>query len=165
LQERERLRRRYRPEAVRILFVGEAPPASGRFFYQGDSGLYRAVRDTFLAAFPAMPKDDFLKEFRDSGCYLVDLCGEPVDRMPRAMRTNICRAGEIRLARSIRSLRPLILVTLVKSIGASVERARTMAGWPGLHLEVPYPGRWKQHREEFRRLLLPVLLKLSSSKL
>ena len=31
---RERLRRRYRPARVRILFVGEAPPASGRFFYQ-----------------------------------------------------------------------------------------------------------------------------------
>jgi hypothetical protein len=45
---RERLRRRYRPDGVRILFVGEAPPASGRFFYQADSGLYRAVRDTFV---------------------------------------------------------------------------------------------------------------------
>jgi len=31
---RERLRKRYRPSPVRILFVGESPPASGRFFYQ-----------------------------------------------------------------------------------------------------------------------------------
>jgi hypothetical protein len=97
---------------VRILFVGEAPPASGRFFYQGDSGLYRAVRETFIAAFPSMPKDDFLNSFR-----------------------------------------------------ASVERAQTMAGWSGLHLEVPYPGQWKQHREEFRRQLVPMLLKLSPLQL
>jgi hypothetical protein len=31
---RERLRRHYPPARVRILFVGESPPASGRFFYQ-----------------------------------------------------------------------------------------------------------------------------------
>jgi hypothetical protein len=29
----ERLRRRYRPEPVRVLLVGESPPASGRHFY------------------------------------------------------------------------------------------------------------------------------------
>lgn len=28
---RERLRKRYRPDRVQILFVGEAPPASGGF--------------------------------------------------------------------------------------------------------------------------------------
>ena len=37
---REHLRRRYRPAHVDLLFIGEAPPASGRFFYQADSGLY-----------------------------------------------------------------------------------------------------------------------------
>jgi hypothetical protein len=40
---REHLRKHYRPDRVRILFVGESPPASGRFFYQADSGLYRAA--------------------------------------------------------------------------------------------------------------------------
>ena len=45
--KRERLRRRYRSNRMRILFVGETPLVSGRFFYQGDSGLDRAVRDTF----------------------------------------------------------------------------------------------------------------------
>ena len=159
LRARERLRRRYRPDRVRILFVGESPPASGRFFYQEDSGLYRAVRDTFIAAFPSLPKDEFLDGFRAFGCYLVDLCGEPVDQMPRSMRTSICCAGEARLARTIRVLRPTVIVTLVRSIRTSVKRAQMMAGWSGLHLELPYPGRWKHHRAEFQRQLAPVLLK------
>src|SRR5437870_426763 len=87
---RETLRRRYRPEKVRILFVGEAPPVSGRFFYQQDSGLYRALRDTFIAAFPALRKDEFLEAFRDFGCYLVDLCGQPVDHLSHGIRKTIC---------------------------------------------------------------------------
>jgi len=159
---RESLRRRYRPDRVRILFVGEAPPASGRFFYQGDSGLYRAVRDTFIAAFPSLPQIEFLDAFRALGCYLVDLCSQPVDHMPRSTRTSICCAGEARLARTIRALRPIVIVTLVRSIRASVKRAHSMAGWSGLHLELPYPGRWKHHRVEFQRQLLPVLLKTLS---
>lgn len=36
---REILRRAWRPVEVQLLFVGESPPFSGRFFYQRDSGL------------------------------------------------------------------------------------------------------------------------------
>src|SRR5215475_15116259 len=115
LESREQIRRQYRPRRVRILFVGEAPPASGRFFYQADSGLYRAIRDTFEAALPSLPSadDDFLEAFRALGCYLVDLCGTPVDRMDRRLRRRVCAAGEARLARRLRQLRPNIVVVLV----------------------------------------------------
>ena len=159
LRERERLRRLYRPDKVRILFIGEAPPASGRFFYQADSGLYRAVRDTFLAAFPPLQKDEFLAAFRDLGCYLVDLCGQPVDQLPQHARTTICHAGECRLARTIRELRPTLIATVVRSIRDSVKRAEIQAGWSGATIDLPYPGRWKHHRVEFQRQLAPLLRK------
>lgn len=154
---RERLRRRYRPNRVRILFVGESPPTSGRFFYQADSGLYRAVRDTFLAALPYLEKNEFLDSFRSLGCYLVDLCGEPVDKMASHARRCARRAGEVRLARTIRALRPKIIVTVVRSIRANVKRAREQAGWSGPHIELPYPGRWYRHRMRFHRQLVPLL--------
>jgi hypothetical protein len=154
---RERLRRRYRPDEMKILFVGEAPPASGRFFYQADSGLYRAIRQTFVAAFPLLEDAEFLESFRDLGCYLVDLCGMPVDRMAPLERTRACVAGEVRLGRAIRRLRPRIMITLVRSITANVARARVRAGWTGVHLELPYPGRWHAHRIIFERELVPVL--------
>jgi hypothetical protein len=109
-----------------------------------------------------LPKDEFLDAFRAFGCYLVDLCGEPVDQLPSSTRTSICCAGEGRLARTIRALRPTVIVTLVRSIRVSVKRAQMMAGWSGLHLELPYPGRWKHHRVEFQHQLAPVLLKTLS---
>ena len=88
LQSREQLRRKYRPRRVRMLFIGEAPPASGRFFYNADSGLYRAIRDTFMDALPSLRSSnhEFLESFRAMGCYLVDLCGQPVDRVNRYRR-------------------------------------------------------------------------------
>jgi hypothetical protein len=156
---RESLRQRYRPDRVLLLFVGEAPPASGRFFYQQDSGLYRAIRDTFLIAFPLLPNKEFLDSFRSLGCYLVDLCGEPVDKMQPVARRSTCRAGEPHLATMIRELRPKVIVTIVRSIRSSVTRAQSLARWRGLHLELPYPGRWHRHRIEFRRQLVPLLRK------
>jgi hypothetical protein len=110
---RERLRRRYRPARVRLLFVGESPPASGRFFYQADSGLYRAIRQTFLSAFPNLKDADFLESFRNLGCYLIDLCGKPVDRLPTNQRRLACEQGETRLAARIRQLNPEVIVTVV----------------------------------------------------
>ena len=156
---RERLRKHYRPDRVRILFVGESPPASGRFFYQADSGLYRAVRETFYIAFPSLRKTNFLDSFRALGCYLVDLCAEPVDKMTRDARRSDCHSGEARLARMIRTLRPEIIITVVRSIGENVRRAREQAAWSGTHLELPYPGRWYRARLQFSRKLLTFLRK------
>ena len=156
---RERLRRHYLPDRVRMLFVGESPPVSGRFFYQADSGLYRAVRETFHAAFPSLRKTEFLDSFRALGCYLVDLCAEPVDNMPRDARRCACRSGEARLARTIRTLRPEIIITVVRSIGENVRRAREQAAWSGPHLELPYPGRWYRAQLQFCRQLVPLLRK------
>jgi hypothetical protein len=154
---KERLREHYRPDRVRLLFVGESPPASGRFFYQEDSGFFHAVRETFLTAFPSVGKREFLASFRALGCYLVDLCGEPVDNMTRDVRRSACRSGEARLARTIRTLRPEIIITVVRSIGENVRRAREQAAWSGPHLELPYPGRWYRSRMQFSRQLVPLL--------
>jgi hypothetical protein len=162
----ESLRRHYRPANVRLLFVGEAPPASGRFFYQADSGLYHAVRLTFLTALPALRDTNFLESFRTLGCYLVDLCGRPVDRLDMEERKQARSEGEIRLSKIIKQLQPEILITVVRSITVNVIRAQRRANWSGPRLELPYPGRWRRHRIEFEKTLIPVLRKkLKASEL
>ncbi len=153
----ERLRRGYRPERVRILFVGEAPPASGRFFYAGDSGLYRAIRDAFGAAFPGGRPARFLDAFRARGCYLVDLCPRPVDRLGASARQRARRSGEARLAGFVHRTRPEAVVVVVRSIAPNVRRALARAGWTGRSVELAYPGRWKRHRDAFLRDLPPFL--------
>jgi len=154
---REHLRRRYLPPQVRLLFVGEAPPASGRFFYQADSGLYRAIQHAFIAVLPALRDANFLDSFRANGCYLVDLCGRPVDRLDKKQRKQVCRDSEARLGRIIKNLQPRFMITVVRSITANVARAQGRANWSGHHLELPYPGRWQRHQIAFENELMPVL--------
>jgi hypothetical protein len=162
---RERLRRQYRPAHVRLLFIGEAPPASGRFFYQADSGLYRAIRGAFIAALPELREDDFLGSFRNLHCYLVDLCGRPVDRLNTVQRRQARTEGEIPLSWIVRRLQPRIVITVVRSIVPNVLRAQQLSNWTGVHLVLPYPGRWKHHRAAFDELLIPVLKKEQAKKL
>jgi hypothetical protein len=149
---------------VRLLFIGEAPPASGRFFYQQDSGLYRAIRDAFREIDPAITDQTFLGIFQNLGCYLIDACSGPVDQLDPRARRAACLAGEPLLARRIKWLQPKSIVTLVRSIRGNVERATANANWHGPILDLPYPGRWIRHREIFLDALVPVLRALTNSE-
>jgi hypothetical protein len=162
--ERERLRRRYRPACIRMLFIGESPPASGRFFYRQDSGLYRAIRDAFRMIDPSITDDTFLEIFQNSGCYLIDACTGPVDQLDARSRRAACLAGELALTRKIRRLEPAAILTLLNSIRDNVRRAAAQAGWRGPILELPYPGRWASHRKIFLERLVPQLKQLFTGR-
>jgi hypothetical protein len=154
---RERLRRHYRPADLRILFIGESPPASGRFFYQKDSGLYRAMREAFQTIDPSISDDSFLSVFQSSGCYLIDLCPSPVDHLDSQSRRAACMGGEPALRKVIGRLQPPMIAALVRSIRGNVERAAARAHWTGPLIDLPYPGRWLRHREVFLETLVPQL--------
>jgi GNAT superfamily N-acetyltransferase len=145
------------------LFIGESPPASGRFFYQRDSGLYRAIREAFQRAEPSIGDDAFLDAFQSAGCYLVDLCLDPVDRLGAQERAENCRRGEAGLATKIRQLQPPVIITVVRSIEANVRNAAGRAGWTGNMIHLPYPGRWAHLRKKFVDGLWPAIAGLMES--
>lgn len=155
--EHERLRQEYLPATMRLLFIGESPPASGRSFYRRDSGLYRAMREAFQRIDPYITDATFLKVFRESGGYLFDLCPEPVDHLSATKRRDACRLAEGNLARVIDGLRPAMIATLLRSIEGNVLASIATAHWRGSLLHLPYPGRWKRHREAFVRDLVPAI--------
>jgi hypothetical protein len=156
-RQRERLRRQFRPASVRLLFIGESPPASGRFFYRRDSGLYRAMREAFQEVDPAIADSTFLAAFQEVGCYLFDLCPEPVYRLGAAARRNARQLAERRLSLVIGQLQPAAIATLVRSIEGNALASIAAAHWRGLLLHLPYPGRWKHHRQTFVRELAPII--------
>ena len=138
--QREALRRCFQPARVKLLFIGESPPASGRFFYCGDSGLYRAMRDVFRTLDPSISDATFLQTFRESGFYLVDLCPEPVDKLPPRLRRAACAVAEKPLARIIARVQPRMIATLVRSIEGNVTRALERGRWKARSSTCPIRG-------------------------
>ena len=137
--------------------MGEAPPASGRFFYAEDSGLYRAFRDAWLAAHPDGESLGFLPSFRARGWFLTDLCPDPVDRLAPALRRAAREAAEPRLARTLRRLDPERVLVVVRAVLPNARRAAAAAGWAGPLDVLSYPGRWTAHRRAFARGLARIL--------
>jgi hypothetical protein len=141
----ERVRQRYRPPEIRLLFVGESAPAGGTFFYAQNSTLYYETRTAFATTLPTQiaATRTFLELFKGLGCYLDDLCLEPINHLERAARHQRRSDAEGSLAQRIRGYSPLMVVAIGKTTAAP--HVRAVLATPGL-TKIPFrvaafPGR------------------------
>ena len=136
----QQTREDYLPDTVRVLFIGESPPAGGTFFYYANSNLYRATREAFATGARAFRDGDFLRSFQHVGCYLEDLAVEPVNGLPRSRRQRACKAGITPLADRIKPLAPRVVVIVSYGIADHVARSLDLAGHADVEREkLPFP--------------------------
>ena len=161
----DELRARYRPDGVRVLFVGESPPAGGTFFYAANSKLYFATKQAFEMAVPDLVEPPFLESFRALGCYLDDLCLVPVNHLkltvPAQKRERLKRRkeGEPALTARIRDITPEVVILVMSDIQENVRRAAAAAGIAVPFVVLPFPGR-PEHASRFDRDLQGALVDL-----
>jgi hypothetical protein len=118
------------------------------------------MRAAFQIADAEVDDENFLARFRARGCYLVDLCREPVDHLDPIERRAMRNAGEAFLIRELKRLQPEMIAPVLRSIVGNVENAAARAHWQGEMLQLPYPGRWSRHRAAFIEALAPVIRRL-----
>lgn len=138
----ERKRLAYRPPVVRVLLIGESPPANGTFFYDGDSILACYTREAFDAAIGrTRSSDEFLAGFRDLGCYLLDLCPSPVNNLDSKPRAAARQVGIRHLTEALHGLRPELVLIVMKEIEPEVVQALDLAGLGDVRRHVlPFPA-------------------------
>lgn len=153
----EQKREGFRPTKVKVLFVGESRPANGTFFYEGDSNLAKYTCEAFSPAGGPMPEISvFLRQFKAKGCFLVDLCPHPVNRLSRVERRKARRQGEVPLAKVMADLRPLAIIVVMRGIAGNVEQAILLArlsGVPVFVLLFPAMGRQRAYVAGLRQVL------------
>ncbi len=165
----EEHRHSFRPPRITTLFIGESAPPSGKFFYSGNSTLYRAMKEAFHGG------DDFIAEFKSKGFFLDDLVLFPNDTLTKEQKKRYvieCRQKGYRdniesTAQRIIMYRPQAVVVLLRQIESAaleaVEQAKvTLLDCPPKHCGTTVFPR-KRHHEQFlqqmRRMIpnLPVL--------
>ncbi len=114
----------------------------------------------FQIAESEVDDESFLARFQARGCYLTDLCREPVDHLDPTARRAMRKAGEAFLTRELKRLQPGTIAPVLRSIVSNVENAAGQAHWQGEMLQFPYPGRWSRHRAAFIEALVPVIQRL-----
>lgn len=144
----EAARQRFKPEQVRILFIGESAPAGGTFFYTMDSLLYDATQAAFRETVPdLLTEQNFLQSFRALGCWLVDLCDRTVNRLPDDEREAARDAGVDRLAATLKAEAPSAIVNVMLAIGPWVDTAIADAGiGVRARFDLPFPRRGQEWR-------------------
>ena len=153
----EKIRSRFRPDQIRILFVGESPPEGGKFFYCGNSRLAQNMKRVLTKEL-LTGTGDFFEAFKASGCYLDDLVLVPVNKSPDKIRKQMRRQAIPDLAKRIRRYRPHVVVALLKGIEQDVSDAVNRSGVDTRFYVTHFPGngRQGQFKSDIQELL-PIL--------
>lgn len=142
------------------MFVAESRPIGGTFFYAGNSHLVRYTEQAFRRAygFPVMSMADFLNGFQAAGCYLEDLCAEPVNQIKQySLRKAEWEKGVAHLVKRLEGAAPLAIVPIHKGSERYVRRAVEEAGYLALlKPAIPFPGMGNHPRyiAELARVIL-----------
>jgi hypothetical protein len=163
-----RLRKRYRPEGIMVLFIAESPPESSddevRFFYNHRQEkwdyLYLAVMKAVFPEFDRRrgEKERWLHKFQEHGYYLMDATDRPVNRLSSAeRRRELERAVKPTLNKIKRLVSPSTPIILVKkNVFSALYRPLRDAGYSVIHesfLPFPSHGRLKEFIRKCRDCL------------
>jgi len=155
--EIEDLRRSFKPTKITTLFVGESAPKNDKFFYNGNTGLYRAMKVAFDG------NDDFLADFKARGMYLDDLSLVPVNDMERNERKRQCQNSISDLADRLRAYQPAEIVVIGLGIEKFIRKAAENAKLNVPISATPFPN-WLKDKVQFEADMAMIARRLSGTK-
>ena len=147
VEEIEELRKDWNPQNVRVrikvLFVGESPPKSGRFFYDRNTALYYATFCAFSRVF-GVSEPEFLEFFQKSGCYLYDVLKVPGQKITDVDKSTLNQAKED-LKNFIRNTRPDVVIVIHRGVYRRIEEILSQLRKEGIiksFYSLPFPTRY-----------------------
>ncbi len=156
--EIERLRESYKPEKIKILFVGESAPAGGAFFYDGNPHIFTTnIRKTFEMALDVTLRDnkEFISYFKDKQCYLDDLSHKPINHLPPAERVAMLQKSVEPLSKRLRDMNPDVVIIVMLGIQGYVHQAVELSGVTSRVEAAHFPA--SHFLPQFREIVIPIL--------
>jgi hypothetical protein len=154
-----RLRERYKPERIKVLFVAESPPKSSddeeRFFYNSRlerwDYMYRAVMQAVFPEFEYRrgEKERWLRKFQAQGYYLIDATDRKVNcDSPAVRREALTVAVKGKLSEIQMLVAPSTPIILIKkNVFKLFNRLLRDAGYNVIHKSfLPFPSHGHQAR-------------------
>jgi hypothetical protein len=118
-------------------------------FYKAISHLFRYTKEGFGNILRAESHTalGFLCYFKQQGCYLVDLCDEPVNHLNLQKRQGSREKAVTFLSSKIRSYSPEVIIVVMKAIEDHVKNAISMACLRDVeYYSLPFPAQGNQQR-------------------
>jgi hypothetical protein len=152
-------RNNYKPDKVKILFVGESCPKGGTFFYNSDSNLYKYTKQAFEQA----NKDFSLEHFKKYGCWLYDVCDVPVNGLQPHERREKIKLGLPLLLTTIDELAPQYIIVVKKGdmrdiIFKNVCDCGYMCQERAFNISFPSCGRQTEYQNELTEIIKKIIV-------
>jgi hypothetical protein len=152
----EGLRQKYKPDDVRVLLVGESPPANGTFFYDR-SLMTTYTKNAFeTATGKSFPSNiEFFEYMKNSGFYLEDVSHVPVNEFVHQEReTKLVEESE-RFAERVAEMNLEAVVVVLKKIEKIVRSSLKKVGCDAEFYVLPFPG--NGHQTKYQAQLIPIV--------
>lgn len=167
---REFKRREYKPNIIKVLFACESLPSdTENFFYYKHSVLFDNTLKAFQNVFLKITQATFLDRFRDSGFYLDDLCGEPVNHLKKGIdkkkRVVLRELYEPDFAKRLELYNPQFVIITPIEIKANIRNVLSFAKIDVPCKELPFPVGSQTNANNYVDGLVKVLRELIEKKI
>lgn len=120
------------PEIVKVLLIGESPPAEEKnfFFFAPNADLYNFTKLAFEKVYGDKINEasNFLEFFKTKGFFLDDLCREPINDIKNEYQRETKRQNNISsLAKRLSGYNPAIVIGIMKKIQYHISEAIRMS--------------------------------------
>jgi len=156
-----KLRNKYLPETLRIIFIFESPPASGKYFNDETGSKTEPLFNEMMKALHYKPVDkkDGLEFFKNQGFFLVDSTYKPVNKMKGKEREATILSDFDNLIDDLKVINgnksPLVLVKA--NICRLLEEKLKLKGFnvinEGVVIPFPSSGQQKRFHAELSKIL------------
>lgn len=148
-----RLRNRYIPEKLNLIFILESPPVSGKYFYDETGKTTEPFFRAFMKLLSYSPTDkkDGLEYFKSNGYLIIDATYKQVNKLKGKIRDYTILSDYNRLIDDIENMCPEknVPIILVKAnICRMFDERLTERGFNILNkgVVIPFPSRGQQKR-------------------
>ena len=146
------LRNRYLPKTLKLIFILESPPASGKYFYDETGYTSEPLFNELMKALQYRPKNkkDGLEFFKGKGFFLIDSTYNPVDKLKENERRDVILSDFNNFLADLQEINlnesPLILVKA--NVCRLLEENLKTRGFNVLNegIIVPFPSNGQQNR-------------------
>ncbi len=157
-----RLRKRYLPSKLNLLFILESPPVSGNYFYDETGKTTEPLFSAFMKFLNYSPSDkkDGLEHFKSNGYFLVDATYKQVNKLKGKIRDYTILSDYNRLIDDLENMCPEknVPIILVKAnICRMFDERLTERGFNILNkgIVIPFPSHG--HQKKFHLEMSKVL--------
>ncbi len=157
-----RIRKKYLPSKLNLLFILESPPVSGNYFYDETGKSTEPLFSAFMKFLSYSPTDkkDGLEHFKSNGYFLVDATYKQVNKLKGKIRDYTILSDYSSLIDDLETLSPKknVPIILVKAnICRMFDERLTERGFKILNkgIIIPFPshGHQKKFHSEMSKVL------------